>query len=269
MNDSPIVPTAAPHPLPPRHLHPTLHFYAASGEMLQELRQVLRAFALLAPKRQSGGLLVIVWSQAEGHGQKCCCTVVATGGWHKKMSEKNLQAALTDINKGILPNLLWSVMPDPEEVRRFSNLYGPVKSSLTFQMKDVRISPECQAHVESFLHTFSLVNAAIEVQLIINLSLQKFRRSFRAKFRSRVSLPDQPPVVLDATCVAIPHVCVGGGPWCARGHAVLGSKVPLSIPLQVMDRGLFGELNAQLVLLLTPCMHVSRCCSTLPVKSQS
>ncbi|KAM9849687.1 type 2 DNA topoisomerase 6 subunit B-like [Aulostomus maculatus] len=51
-----------------------------------------------------------------------------------------------------------------------------------------------------------------------------------------------------------PPSCVRKGNWCQGGHPALGSRLTLSIPPDAMDRGLFGELSVQLVLLLTPCV---------------
>lgn len=38
------------------------------------------------------------------------------------------------------------------------------------------------------------------------------------------------------------------------GHPVLGGRLPLSIPPEAMDQGLFGELSVQPVTLLSPCV---------------
>lgn len=44
------------------------------------------------------------------------------------------------------------------------------------------------------------------------------------------------------------------GCWCVRGHPAIGGRVPLSIPPQTMEQGLFGDLSVQVVTLLTPCL---------------
>lgn len=44
------------------------------------------------------------------------------------------------------------------------------------------------------------------------------------------------------------------GGWCLGGHPVLGGRLPLSIPPEAMDQGLFGELSGQPVTLLSPCV---------------
>ena len=44
------------------------------------------------------------------------------------------------------------------------------------------------------------------------------------------------------------------GCWCQGGHPVIGGRLPLSIPPQAMDQGLFGELSVQFVSLLSPCL---------------
>uniref|UniRef100_A0A4W6C2M8 Uncharacterized protein n=1 Tax=Lates calcarifer TaxID=8187 RepID=A0A4W6C2M8_LATCA len=55
-------------------------------------------------------------------------------------------------------------------------------------------------------------------------------------------------------CVQRPPECVQKGCWCQGGHPVLGGRLPLSIPPQAMDQGLYGELSIQPVTLLSPCV---------------
>lgn len=55
--------------------------------------------------------------------------------------------------------------------------------------------------------------------------------------------------------VLSPPVFVRKGDWCQGGHPVLGARLPLSIPPDVMGRGLYGELSVQLVTLLSPCVR--------------
>ncbi|XP_030000910.1 type 2 DNA topoisomerase 6 subunit B-like [Sphaeramia orbicularis] len=43
------------------------------------------------------------------------------------------------------------------------------------------------------------------------------------------------------------------GRWCQGGHPVLGNTLPLSIPPQVINQGLYGVLSLQPVTLLRPC----------------
>ncbi|XP_068596796.1 type 2 DNA topoisomerase 6 subunit B-like [Brachionichthys hirsutus] len=51
-----------------------------------------------------------------------------------------------------------------------------------------------------------------------------------------------------------PPVCARGGHWCGGGHPVIGGRLPLSIPPDAMDQGLFGDLSVQLVTVLSPCV---------------
>ncbi|XP_070770027.1 type 2 DNA topoisomerase 6 subunit B-like [Enoplosus armatus] len=121
--------------------------------------------------------------------------------------------------------------PDPEELCAFTDLYGSLRLLLSFQMKDARLfSPEWCAHVEAFLHTFSLANARIKIHLKFKVSQQTLQREFR------------------------PPECVKKGCWCQGGHPVLGGRLPLRIPPEAMDQGLFGELSVQPVTLLSPCV---------------
>lgn len=51
-----------------------------------------------------------------------------------------------------------------------------------------------------------------------------------------------------------PPMSLGAGPWCQRGHPVLGGGLPLLILPEAMERGLYGELNLLPVTVLTPCV---------------
>lgn len=51
-----------------------------------------------------------------------------------------------------------------------------------------------------------------------------------------------------------PPECVKKGCWCHGGHPLLGRWLPLSVPPETMDQGLFGELSMQPVTLLRPCV---------------
>ncbi|KAF3838506.1 hypothetical protein F7725_010274 [Dissostichus mawsoni] len=53
-----------------------------------------------------------------------------------------------------------------------------------------------------------------------------------------------------------PPECVKKGCWCHGGHPLLGRWLPLSVPPEAMDQGLFGELSMQPVTLLSPCVLV-------------
>ncbi|KAM9377963.1 type 2 DNA topoisomerase 6 subunit B-like [Pholidichthys leucotaenia] len=101
---------------------------------------------------------------------------------------------------------------------------------------------------------FTLANAGINIHLKCHVSQWISQKEFRVEMKSRVVLPDQPVLTLDVTCCAQPPQCVKKGSWCQRGHPVLGSKLPLSIPPLAMEQGLLGELSVQFVTLLRPCV---------------
>ncbi|KAM6923952.1 type 2 DNA topoisomerase 6 subunit B-like [Xenentodon cancila] len=210
--------------------------------MLREIRQVLRLVVLMGKERQphvlktAGGLLVLLWTETKAP-QRLNCTVVS------------------ELKKGSFLGVWPCPEPDPEELSAFTDLYGSLRLLLSFQMNDAgHLSSECQAHIEAFFKTFSLTNAGIKIHLKLKFNEQTSQREFRVKVKRKISLADQPPLILDASHSAQPPRVVKKGCWCQAVHPVVGGRVPLSIPPQAMDRGLFGELSVQMVTLLSPCV---------------
>ncbi|XP_044061153.1 DUF4554 domain-containing protein isoform X3 [Siniperca chuatsi] len=229
--------------------------------MLREIQQVLRLVMRLAKQRQqhglktAGGLLVLLWTEPGASVQSLNCTVAAAGPWCIGIKMEALQPVLTDLKESMFPCLWPCPQPDPEELCAFTDLYGSLRLLLSFQMKDARLfSPEWCARIEAFLHTFSLANARIKIHLKFKFSQQTFQREFRGKIKSKVPWADQPYLTLDVTSSIQPPECVKKGSWCQGGHPVLGGRLPLSIPPEAMDQGLFGELSIQPVTLLSPCV---------------
>ncbi|XP_035525691.1 DUF4554 domain-containing protein [Morone saxatilis] len=229
--------------------------------MLREIQQVLRLVKLLGKKKQqcgsktAGGLLVLLWTDTGASVQCLNCTVAAAGPWCTGIKMAALQPVLTDLKESMFPCAWPCPQPDPEELCDFTDLYGSLRLLLSFQMKDVRLfSPEWCSRVEALLHTFSLTNARIKIHLKFKFSQQTFQREFRGKIKSKVTWANQPPLSLDVTSSTQPPECVKKGCWCEGGHPVVGSRLPLSIPPEAMDQGLFGELSIQPVTLLTPCV---------------
>ncbi|XP_044061152.1 DUF4554 domain-containing protein isoform X2 [Siniperca chuatsi] len=215
----------------------------------------------LAKQRQqhglktAGGLLVLLWTEPGASVQSLNCTVAAAGPWCIGIKMEALQPVLTDLKESMFPCLWPCPQPDPEELCAFTDLYGSLRLLLSFQMKDARLfSPEWCARIEAFLHTFSLANARIKIHLKFKFSQQTFQREFRGKIKSKVPWADQPYLTLDVTSSIQPPECVKKGSWCQGGHPVLGGRLPLSIPPEAMDQGLFGELSIQPVTLLSPCV---------------
>ncbi|XP_039975955.1 DUF4554 domain-containing protein isoform X3 [Xiphias gladius] len=208
--------------------------------MLREIQQVLRLVMLMGKQRRqrglkaAGGLLVLLWTETRASVQSLNCT---------------------DLKESMFP-CAWSCPePDPEELCAFTDLYGSLRLLLSFQMKDARLfSPEWQSHIEEFLRIFNLANAGIKIHLKFKFNKQTLHQEFRVKIKSKVTQAANPPLILDVTCNTLPPECVKKGCWCQGGHPVLGARLPLSIPPQVMDQGLYGELSIQPVTLLSPCV---------------
>ncbi|XP_042349420.1 DUF4554 domain-containing protein [Plectropomus leopardus] len=205
--------------------------------------------------RTAGGLLVLLWTETGASVKSLNCTVAAAGPWCTGIQMKALQPVLTDLKEGLFPCSWPCPLPDPEELGAFTDLYGSLRLLLSFQIKDVRLfSPDWCARMEAFLHTFSLANAMVKIHLRFKFSQQTFQRDFRAAMKSRVAWANQPSLTLDVTSSTKPPDCVKKGCWCMGGHPVVGGRLPLSIPPEAMDQGLFGELSIQPVTLLSPCV---------------
>ncbi|XP_027145076.1 type 2 DNA topoisomerase 6 subunit B-like isoform X1 [Larimichthys crocea] len=229
--------------------------------MSREIQQVLRLVMLLGKQRgvrvqAAGGLLVLLWTKTGAAVQSLNCTVAGAGPWCKGIKMKTLEPVLTDLKESMFPRMSpCPSVPDPEELCAFTDLYGSLRLLLSFQMRDSRLFiPEWCVRIEEFLRMFSLVNAGIKTQLKLQFSQQTFQQEFRVKIKSKVARAKQPSLMLDVTCRTQPPECVKKGCWCQGGHPLCGSRLPLSIPPEAMERGLFGELSIQPVTLLTPCV---------------
>ncbi|XP_068451501.1 type 2 DNA topoisomerase 6 subunit B-like [Clinocottus analis] len=230
--------------------------------MLREIKQVLRLVMLLGKRNQqhclktAGGLLVLLWTETGASVQTINCTVAAAGSWCTGIEMKVLQPVLTDLKESMLACTRSCSRPDPEELCAFTDMHGSLKLLLSFQMKEdaTLFVPECGARIEAFLHSFSLVNARIKIHFKFKFSQQSFQRDFRVKIERKVACANRPSLILDVTCKTQPPECVKRGCWCHGGHPVLGDKLPLSIPPEAMNHGLFGELSVHPVTLLSPCV---------------
>ncbi|MEQ2308277.1 hypothetical protein AMECASPLE_026674 [Ameca splendens] len=224
--------------------------------MLREIRQVLRLIKLMGRQNERsglknvGGLLVLLWTEKGSSSQRLNCTVAAAGPWCVGVE---LQALQPDLKKILFPGVGPCPEPDPEELSTFTDLFGSLQFLLTFQIHFPGCySSKWQAHVKTFLQTFSLTNAGIRIHLKFKLHEQKSQHEFRVFLKSKVTLAVPPPLILDVTCSAQAPWCNQKGPWCQGGHPVVGERFPLSIPPKAMDQGLFGELSAQIVLVYSP-----------------
>ncbi|XP_027145137.1 type 2 DNA topoisomerase 6 subunit B-like isoform X3 [Larimichthys crocea] len=211
--------------------------------MSREIQQVLRLVMLLGKQRgvrvqAAGGLLVLLWTKTGAAVQSLNCTVAGAGPWCKGIKMKTLEPVLTDLKESMFPRMSpCPSVPDPEELCAFTDLYGSLRLLLSFQMRDSRLFiPEWCVRIEEFLRMFSLVNAGIKTQLKLQFSQQTFQQEFRVKIKSKVARAKQPSLMLDVTCRTQPPECVKKGCWCQGGHPLCGSRLPLSIPPEAMER---------------------------------
>ncbi|XP_045580098.1 type 2 DNA topoisomerase 6 subunit B-like isoform X1 [Salmo salar] len=110
-----------------------------------------------------------------------------------------------------------------------------------------------QSHTEGFLHILSLTNAGVKIHLKLKLEGETYQRIFSGK-AERLALKDQTVTMDVPPSIMRPPMSLGAGPWCQRGHPVLGGGLPLLILPEAMERGLYGELNLLPVTVLTPCV---------------
>ncbi|XP_029918040.1 type 2 DNA topoisomerase 6 subunit B-like [Myripristis murdjan] len=225
--------------------------------MLKEIQQVLRLLMLLRKQRvqqglkSAGGLLVLLWTGPGPADQNC--SVAGAGPWCSGIKTETLQPVLTELHQKLSPCAGPFPEPDPEELCAFADLHGSLRVLLSFQVRG-QFSAERRAHLEAFLHRFSLANTEVKIYLSFKSDEEICQRVFSVTIKSRLLLKGQPPLTLDVTCKKQPPVCVGRGAWCQGGHPVFGARLPLSIPPEAMDHGLYGELSLQLVTLLSPCV---------------
>ncbi|XP_062332665.1 DUF4554 domain-containing protein [Osmerus eperlanus] len=200
-----------------------------------------------------GGLLVLLWVVPDNpqNGQ-LNCTVAAAGPWcfgvrveeiHHEFWQKQSASASP------------CSAPDPEELCEFTEVHGPLHFLLSFQVREGRlVRCEERAQTEVFLHRLSLTNARVKIHLRMKLDGDIYQRIISGKTESKVILEHQ-AVVMDVACHTQPPVFVGRGPWCQRGHPVRGVRLPLRIPPEAMEQGLYGELSLLPITILTPCVQ--------------
>ncbi|XP_056898257.1 DUF4554 domain-containing protein isoform X1 [Takifugu flavidus] len=231
--------------------------------MLENIQQVLRSLILLGKQSQrrgcktTGGLLVLLWAEP-ATPQSLNCSVAAAGSWCTGIKIEALQPVLADLKESS-SNCVWSsLQPDPEELCAFTDLYGPLRLLLSFQMKPAAcLGPDWCSRVEEFLHTFSLANARIQVHFKFSFNHQRVQREFRGKIKTKVSLTNQSPLFVDVTSQTQPPEWLHNGRWCQGGHPIIGDPLSLSVPPAAMDQGLFGELSMQPFSFLSPNVTVT------------
>ncbi|XP_041695072.1 DUF4554 domain-containing protein isoform X2 [Coregonus clupeaformis] len=232
-------------------------------KMMKNIQQVLRSLMLLARRGRErlkrslvvdgGGLLVLLWATPgqPPSGQVVNCTVAAAGPWCSGVPVEEVQQ---EFCQRLDPSASPCPAPDPEELCAFTEIYGPLHFLLSLQNSEVNLDRcKVRSHTEGFLHKLSLTNAGVKIHLKLELEGETYQRIFSGK-AERLALKDQ-TVIMDVTSsIMQPPMSVGAGPWCQRGHPVLGGGLPLLIPPEAMERGLYGELNLLLVTVLTPCV---------------
>ncbi|XP_077465036.1 type 2 DNA topoisomerase 6 subunit B-like isoform X2 [Stigmatopora argus] len=217
--------------------------------MLELIKQALRLLLHLGNKgHPKGEVLVLLWAESGAVN----CTVAAAGPKWRKIRPETLQNVLRDLK---FPCAETPPEPAQPDLCAFSDEHGSLKFLLSFQAKDFRcFSPEWPARVKAFLTIFSLANAAIRVHLRCKFPQHTILEKFCAHFTRRLTLPMKQSLMLDVTCSFLASTLVKDGSWCPGGHPTLGSLLPISIPPETMDRGLYGELSMQSVALLSPCL---------------
>ncbi|XP_028316055.1 type 2 DNA topoisomerase 6 subunit B-like isoform X2 [Gouania willdenowi] len=192
--------------------------------MLRQIPQVLRLIQLMAEQKK-GGLLLMLWSDTTTPAQIINCTVAAAGPWCAHIEMKAFHYVLTDLKVSLFSS--FSSCPDPEELRAFTELYGPLKFKLSFQ---------------------------INIHLTVKVDQHTVQYAFGAKVKKKLKLFSPVPLKLDVTCNTQPAIYGKERCWCLGGHPVCGSRLHVSIPPHAMDQGLFGDLSIQFVTLLSPCV---------------
>ncbi|XP_064811940.1 DUF4554 domain-containing protein [Oncorhynchus masou masou] len=229
--------------------------------MMKRIQQVLQSLMLLARWGRErlekslvvdgGGLLVLLWA-APGQppsGQVVNCTVAVAGPWCSGVTVEEVQQ---EFWRRLGPSPCPA--PDPEELCAFTEIFGPLHFLLSFQISEVKLD-RCKvwSHTEGFLHKLSLTNAGVKIHLKLKLEGETYQRIFSGK-AERLTLKDQTVIMDVASSITQPPMSVGAGPWCQRVHPVLGGGLPLLIPPEAMERGLYGELHLLPVTVLTPCV---------------
>ncbi|KAL0973852.1 hypothetical protein UPYG_G00212050 [Umbra pygmaea] len=236
--------------------------------MLQSIQNVLRLLMLLARQGReplkrslavnSGGLLVLLWSTPGNppSGQVVNCTVAAAGPWCSGISVEDKHGlCVSEFWQRLAPSSSPGPAPDPEELCAFTEIYGTLHFLISLQISEIRLD-KCavRSQTEGFLHRLNLTNAGVNIYLTIKLKGEIYHRIFSGK-AERLALKDQ-TVIMDVSSPIIqqPPVSALPGPWCQRGHPVSGVGLPLLIPPEAMEGGLYGELNLLPVSVLTPCV---------------
>ncbi|XP_014054397.1 type 2 DNA topoisomerase 6 subunit B-like [Salmo salar] len=231
--------------------------------MMKHIQQVLRSLMLLARWGRErlekslvvdgGGLLVLLWAAPcqPPSGQVVNCTVAVAGPWCSGVTVKEVQQ---EFWQRLGPSASHCPDPDPEELCDFTENYGPLHFLLSFQISEVKLD-RCTvwSHTEGFLHKLSLTNAGVKIHLKLKLEGETYQRIFSGK-AERLALKDQTVIMDVASSITQPPMSVGAGQWCQRVHPVLGGGLPLLIPPEAMERGLYGELHLLPVTVLTPCV---------------
>ncbi|XP_060782719.1 proton-coupled zinc antiporter SLC30A9, mitochondrial [Neoarius graeffei] len=215
--------------------------------MQTKLQQVIRLLVVLIHSNRGksravhkGGLLVLLSTRATPP----ICTVAATGPWCSKLAKKNMKEEVIDRLSSFVPLCNCSY---PEELRTFSDNFGPLRFAQSFQ-----VDQEChELEIARFLHRFSLVHAQITVIFKVRNKEQTHQQVFSAK--STYSMLGR-AIAMDSTAFGQTSFSVRSLPSCRRMHPVLGETVPLLLSSEAVEAGLCGEVSITTMAVLGPCM---------------
>ncbi|KAJ8014898.1 hypothetical protein DPEC_G00020560 [Dallia pectoralis] len=238
--------------------------------MLHNIRKVLRFLMLLARRGRErlkkpmvlngGGLLVLLWASPSTplSAQVVNCTVAAAGPWCTAVPMEEIQhgslCSTKEFWQRLGPSASPGATPDPEELCAFTELYGPLHFLISLQIREMTLD-RCAVrfHTECFLHKLNLTNGGVKIHLKSKLEEQIYSRVFSGKVE-KLNLKDQ-TVIMDVTSsIMQPPLSVVRGPWCQRVHPLSGMGLPLLIPPEAMETGLYGELNLLPISVLAPCV---------------
>ncbi|XP_076877514.1 type 2 DNA topoisomerase 6 subunit B-like isoform X3 [Brachyhypopomus gauderio] len=225
--------------------------------MTSKLQQVIRLLMVLTrndyteSKRSSarpdgrGGLLVLRVHSMQAV-RRPTYTVAAAGPWCFRMSEEHVQNEAT---ARLSSSIYFCDCPCEEDLQMFSNIFGPLHFVCSFQ--DDQDKQETEAATATFLQRLSLVNAKVTIVFKVRDKEHSHSQVFRAK--NRLSLMDH-AISMDSTIFSQTPFTMACLPTCTRMHPVLGERVALLLPSEVMEAGLCGELSMATLATLRPCM---------------
>ncbi|XP_058252620.1 proton-coupled zinc antiporter SLC30A9, mitochondrial [Hemibagrus wyckioides] len=212
--------------------------------MTPKLQQVIRLLMVLIRSNRGksravvkGGLLVLVSTPPT-------YTVAAAGPWCSKVAKKHIKKEATDRLSSIVS---LCHCPYPEELCKFSDNFGPLRFSHSFQ-----VNQDCEElEIARFLHRFSLVHAQITVIFKVMNKQQIHQQVFSVK--STYSMLGH-AIAMDSAAFGQTPFSVKSLPSCNQMHPVLGETLSLLLSPEAVEAGLCGEVSISTMAVLGPCM---------------